>query len=219
MPSKKVPADPAAPDLPGELVARDMPEELIDLELEARLLGHLDLSSRDARGLRLTESRLVDVDLTASFLGRARIRDVVWLGGSMANLRAEAATFRRVRLERVRATGVNLTTCHLEDVTFIDCRMDLAMFRFAHLDRVRFERCRMSEADFYEATLTSVVFEDTELTSASLAGATFDRSEMRGCDLSGVADPQRLRGVRMPWLDVIRSARELAEAAGINIIE
>jgi hypothetical protein len=219
MPSTKLPAHPAAPDLPDELVAREMPQDLVDLELEGCLLEGLDLSSRDAKGLRLIESRLAEIDLTESLLARAQMHDLVWVDGSVANLRAEGAALHRVRFERVRATGMNLTTSRLEDVTFVDCRMDLATFRFARLDRVLFERCRMSEADFYDATLISVVFDGCDLTRASWAGATFERSEMRGCDLSGAGDPQQVRHVRMPWPDVIRSARELAAAAGIEIIE
>jgi uncharacterized protein YjbI with pentapeptide repeats len=219
MPSSKLPIEPADPAVLDDPVTRELPEDLVDHELEACLLEGVDLSSRDARGLRLIESQLVEVDLTGSVLVRARMRDVVWRDGSLANLRAEGADVRRVRFERVRATGADFTTCHLEDVTFIDSRMDLANFRFAQLDRVRFERCRMNEADFYEAKLISVVFDDCDLTRASWSAATFERSEMRGCDLAGASDPERLRGVRMPWPDVIRSAREIAGAAGIGIIE
>jgi hypothetical protein len=42
---------------------------------------------------------------------------------------------------------------------------------------------------------------------------------MRGCDLSGAANPSQLRGVRMPWPDVISAAGELAAAVGIEIID
>lgn len=219
MPPSKPPIEPADPDVFDDPVAGPLPADLVDLELEACLLEGVDLSSRDARGLRLIECRLVDVDLAESVLTGAAMRDVVWRDGSVANLRAERATVRRVRFEGVRATGANLTTCHLDDVIFIDCRMDLATFRFAHLARVRFERCRMHETDFYEAGLTSVAFEECDLTRANWSGATFERSEMRGCDLAGSGDPHRLRGVRMPWPDIIASARELAAAAGIEVIE
>jgi uncharacterized protein YjbI with pentapeptide repeats len=77
----------------------------------------------------------------------------------------------------------------------------------------------MEESDFYEAQLTSVTFVDTTLARASLSGATFAGSELRGCDLTGVKAAERLRGVRMPWVDVVGAAAVLAEAVGIDIVD
>ena len=77
----------------------------------------------------------------------------------------------------------------------------------------------MEEADFQAASLSSCVFSDCNLTRVSLAEATFTRSELRGCDLSGAGNPERLRGVRMPWADVVDAAAELAEATGLEIVD
>jgi uncharacterized protein YjbI with pentapeptide repeats len=104
-------------------------------------------------------------------------------------------------------------------VVFVDCRLDLALFRASSMDRVRFEGCRLNDADFFEASFSSVVFEDCDLRAANWAGASFSRSELRGCELTGGMSLERLRGVRMPWDDVIRSAGEIAIAAGIEIVE
>jgi uncharacterized protein YjbI with pentapeptide repeats len=119
----------------------------------------------------------------------------------------------------VRLTGAALGNGSLEDVVFADCRVDLASFRFAKLLRVRFESCRLEEADFYAASLTSVVFSNCDLTGVGLAGATFVESELRGCKLAEVGNPERLRGVRMPWSDVVLAADVLALAVGIEIVE
>jgi uncharacterized protein YjbI with pentapeptide repeats len=219
MTSSESPIEPVDPDISDDLANGDVPPDLVDHELESQLLQGHDLSARRAIGLRLTDCRLLDVDLTGSVLTRARMLDLILSGGSVANVRADDASVRRVRSERVRATGINLAASHLEDVTFIDCRIDLANFRFAQLERVRFEDCRLNEADFYEAKLSSTVFEDCDLSGVSWSGATFERSEMRGCDLAGSGGLERLRGVRMPWADVIRSANEIARAAGIEIID
>jgi hypothetical protein len=53
----------------------------------------------------------------------------------------------------------------------------------------------------------------------SLAGATFVRSELRGCRLESLGNPERLRGVRMPMADVVQAADVIAAAAGIEIVE
>ena len=119
----------------------------------------------------------------------------------------------------VRLTGAVLSGSRIGDARFVDCRPDLAALRFTELERVRFERCRMPDADLYGAKLWSVVLASCDLVGSSLAEASFDRCEMRGCDLDGVGDPQRLRGVGMPWPDVVRAAATLAAAAGIHVVE
>jgi uncharacterized protein YjbI with pentapeptide repeats len=217
--ASKPPIAPATPDLPEELDAAELPAVLARGELEARLLEGLDLAERDASRLSLVESRLVNVDFTGTVVRNGMLRDLMMEEGSWANVRGANVTLRRVRFERVRLTGADLGGASIEDATFVDCRIDLASFRAAKLARVRFERCRMEEADFQAATLSSCVFEDCTLARAILAEATFVRSELRGCDLAGVGNPERLRGVRMPWADVVNAAAELAEATGIEIVD
>ena len=85
--------------------------------------------------------------------------------------------------------------------------------------RVGFERCRLDEADLYETSVESATLAECSLANASLAGATFVDVELRGCDLAAVGNPERLRGVRMPWADVIESAGVLAEALGIQVVD
>ena len=104
-------------------------------------------------------------------------------------------------------------------MTFSNCRLDLSSFRFSQLEIVHFESCRMEEGDFYDAHLGSVTFEDCDLSSATLTGSTFANSDMRGCDLSAIQGAERLRGVRMPWTDVIRAAGELAAGIGIEVLD
>jgi uncharacterized protein YjbI with pentapeptide repeats len=63
---------------------------------------------------------------------------------------------------------------------------------------VRFDRCDLTEADF--------------------TGAQFTRCEMRGCTIDGAKGIEALRGVAMPYADVIAAAATLAAALGITVI-
>jgi hypothetical protein len=63
------------------------------------------------------------------------------------------------------------------------------------------------------------MFADCDLSEATFTSATFAGSEMRGCDLSAIRSPERLRGVRMPWVDVMRIAAELASGIGIEVLD
>lgn len=117
------------------------------------------------------------------------IRDTVIEGGDWANADASEAVVSRIEMRGVRLTGGVLAQTKIRDATFIECRVDLASFRFGELERVRFENCRMEEVDFYEATLSSVAFLSCDLTKANLAKATFVRCEMRDCELDGIVVP------------------------------
>jgi uncharacterized protein YjbI with pentapeptide repeats len=201
-----------------DLVAR-APAGLGALQaLEQRLVG-LDLSGRSGDGLRLFESRVEDVDLSGSTLRRASMRDVVVDGGTWANVDASNALLHRVEIRGVRLTGAGLVGVSLRDVSFVDCRMDLCSMRFGRLERVRFDQCRMEEIDLYEAKLSSVVFTGCDLANASLAKATFASSELHECNLDGIGNPEQLRGVGMPWPDVLRSAAVLAAAVGVHVVD
>lgn len=126
---------------------------------------------------------------------------------------------RRAELRTCRLTGAELAEAVLSDVTFDDCRLDLVNLRFAKLERVVFRDCRMSECDFEEASLKDVLFERCELRDATLSAAALQRVELRGCDLRGLRGVEVLRGVRMPWDDVLENAALFALAAGIEIVD
>ncbi len=217
--ASKAPIAPEPPDLPDELEAAEPPAKLLGQELELLLLERADLSDANASRIRLVESRLADVDLSGAKLEYATFRDVFVTEGSWANVRATGIVLRRVELERVRLTGAELFGSELDDVAFVDCRLDLASFRSAKLTSVRFQRCRMEEADFQGAAFSSCVFDECVLTRSSWSDVSFTRSEMRSVDLSGAGNPECLRGVRMPWADVVNAAAELADAVGIEIVD
>jgi len=188
------------------------------IALEGSLLERTDFSGQSASDVRLDQSRLAHVDLTTTALSRSVLEDVLIVGGSWANTRTAEMRLRRVAFEGVRMTGADLSSASLKDVAFSDCRIDLGSFRFAKLAQVSFERCQLDEIDFYGAELQSVMFVDCLMRRAVWADATLTRCEMRGTDISGAGNPERLRGVRMPLADVLASAVELAAAAGVEIV-
>lgn len=194
------PAAPDPPDLPDDAPDAELPDgRLHDLELREVRLAAADLSGRVASGLTL--------------------RDVEIREGDWSTLRADQALLTRVTASGLRGTGVELGESALRDVSLTECRLDLSSFRHATLERVVFRDCRLDEAEFYGATMTSVLFERTTLVGAGFEAATFDRCELRGCELEGLRGVERLWGVRMPWPDVVQIAGLLAAATGIEIVD
>jgi uncharacterized protein YjbI with pentapeptide repeats len=149
----------------------------------------------------------------------ADLQDMVVVGRDWANEGAPRLSALRVELRTCRLTGAELAEATLRDVTFHDCRLDLARFRHARLERVVFSECRMAECELQGAALTDVLFDRCELRDATLTNARLQRVEMRGCDLTGLSGGEALRGVRMPWGDVMASAHVLAAVVGVEIVD
>ena len=149
-----------------------------------------------------------------SLVSDARVK-----GADLANSDAPELSLRRVALKTVRLTGAQWTRGTIADAVFSDCRIDLASFAGTTFERTTFERCLLSQTDFREALLRSVRFDDCDLTEADLGGLRVDRCELRGCTLDGVSGIERLRGVAMPWADVVGNAAQLAAALGIRVLD
>ena len=206
------------PDVPERLDSAPVDGSLSGQQFEQIALQACDLSGRDARDLRLDNVRLHETDLSELEARGFTLRDGVVTNGTWSNIQAIEGAFVRVEAVGVRATGANFSEATLSDVLFSNCRLDLALFRFAKLDRVVFDGCRIEDADFYGATFTSVVFEHCFLTNADFDRATFRRCEVRGGDLSGLRGVESLRGVRMGSPEVMQIAPLLADAHGIAIL-
>jgi Pentapeptide repeats (9 copies) len=132
--------------------------------------------------------------------------------------RARGGSLWRARVDRARLTGLSWTEGLVRDAVFSDCRVDLSSFAATRLEQVVFERCLLMQTDFEEAQLRSVRFLDCDLSEADLSAARFDRCELRGCTIDGIRGAERLRGVAMPWEDILACAGTFAAAVGVTIL-
>jgi uncharacterized protein YjbI with pentapeptide repeats len=203
------------PDLPEDLEPVD---RLGELGLDCALLSGASLAGVRLVALSIDASRLERVDLTGAKLPNLGVRDAELIECDLANADLRGATMRRTVVRNGRLTGVNWSDGVGEDVVLDGCRADLAALGGSRLERVRFERCRLSQADLSGARLKTVVFEDCDLREADLSGARFDGVELRGCRLDGLRGADALRGVAMPWSDVLDAAGVFAAACGVKIL-
>ncbi len=144
----------------------------------------------------------------------AVVRDLDW-----ANRKAPRVVISRTELHTVRLTGADLAESTVRDVRFAGCRVDLAAARLSTFERVVFSDCRMEELDLYGSQLTDVLFERCVLREATISAVKTKRVELRGCDLTGLRGAEALRGVRMPWNDVLQNAPLFANVAGVDIVD
>ncbi|HET8980661.1 MAG TPA: pentapeptide repeat-containing protein [Solirubrobacteraceae bacterium] len=186
------------------------------MELSGVLLEQVTLRGRR---IRLRECELRGVTIDAAQAPGLTLVDVVLRDCELANIDAREATIRRVRAERCRLVGLRLTGGGTADLRVVDSTLQLASFAGAGLQRVVFERVNLAEASFQEARLQEVHFVDCRLTGADFRGASLRRCAIRGASLDGVLGVAALRGVRMPWEDIVASAGALAAALGVEVDE
>lgn len=171
---------------------------------------------------RAPRQPLTEIDL-ATFddaeLKAEGLRDAVLSHANLANRRGQHVLVERVRLSGCRMTGIQLAESRVRDLEVTDSRVDLAAFRMSRLERVVFRGCQMQELDLVEAQLSSVVFDRCDLSGADFSHARFGRCEMRDCTLTGAVGIEQLRGVAMPWADIVGLAGEMAAAIGIRMID
>ena len=110
-----------------------------------------------------------------------------------------------------------MTGGDVRDLRVVDSSLQLASFASATLRNVVFERVNLAEASFMHARLDSVAFVDCRLEGADFRHAQLTACAIRGASLDGVLGVESLRGLRMPWPDVLASAGALAAALGISI--
>ncbi|HEX6461426.1 MAG TPA: pentapeptide repeat-containing protein [Thermoleophilaceae bacterium] len=67
--------------------------------------------------------------------------------------------------------------------------------------------------------ISTVAFEDCDLRGADLTGAHFETVELRGCELDGLRGANSLRGIRMPWSDIVENAGLFAGACGVDVLD
>ena len=82
-----------------------------------------------------------------------------------------------------------------------------------------FEDCNLRDADLRSTRMEAVRFERCDLTGADLRGARFEGCEMLGCTLDGLRAVDRLRGVAMPWNDIVAAAGLFAGELGVRVLE
>jgi uncharacterized protein YjbI with pentapeptide repeats len=213
-----------SPDLPG-LTAVEVGGDSSELDLSGALVAH-DRSAADGhpaagpvsvRRVRVRESELRGLVLEPGTAAGLTLVDVVLDGCGLSNVDGREGLMTRVELRRSQLVGFGFTRGEARDLRVVDSSLQLAAFTSATLHNVVFERVNLGEASFMDARLDAVAFLDCRLEGVDFRDARLSACAIRGASLDGVLGVESLRGVRMPWSDVLSSAGALAAALGITI--
>jgi uncharacterized protein YjbI with pentapeptide repeats len=177
------------------------------------------LAGVDARALGFVEARLEAVDLSGARLANLFLSDCELKRCDLSNAVVRNGSMRRVACDGGRLTGFSFTAGGIRDASFLDCRADMSSFEGSKLERVSFSGCDLREADFRQARFSSVAFSGCDLTGADISGARFEECSMAGCTLDGLRGVGRLRGVAMPWGDILAAAGIFAGELGVRLLD
>lgn len=190
-----------------------------DTAVTGRAYDGVDLQGADLELLELGEATVRSCRWAGSRWARALVGDCLIEHSDLGNVTMTESALQRVRVERSRLTGVDLSGCILRNTAFADCTVDLSNWRFAKLRRVVFEGCRMAGADLAAAELSEVCFVGCDLSGADFREATVDRARFERCTLDGIGGLADLRGAEIDPLDPITLGYQLAAALGITIVD
>ena len=212
---------PEAPRLPQELEPATMDPAAVDSGDEWRRvwLTDVDAPELSVPSLRFEEARLERVDLAGGRLAHLSLSDAELESCNLANADVRGGSAWRTRIARSRLTGVAWHEGLIRDTVLCDCRVDLSSFGATRLDQVVFERCLLMQVDFQETSLRRVRFVDCDLTEADVGDARFEACELRGCTIDGMRGAERLRGIAMPWEDIVASVGTFAAAVGVTVLD
>lgn len=196
-----------------------LPEHDLEDEATYRQLGfaEIDLSGQEADSVEFEQCRFTRTTLAGVVLDQATFTDCLVENSDWANLKAAKSGMTRVKLTMARLTGVHWIDGVLRDVTFGECRMDLATLRFTSLKDVEFIDCNMTRADFTNADLRGAHFVGCDLSGAQFAQADCVGTRFTRCELAGIGSVTSLRGATVSATDLAALSYALASALDINI--
>jgi uncharacterized protein YjbI with pentapeptide repeats len=207
-----------APTLP-ELDPLELPDggELQELELVEVIVERNGRDPLTALRVRVQESELRGLTLGEGVVTELVLRDARLKGCDLSNLRVRSADIRRAEIAESRLVGFSVDGARIEDLRVLGGTLMLASLAHSTLRRVVFENVNLREASFLGTRLTSVCFEDCDLSGADFRGARLADCMIRGSSLDALIGVDSLRGLTMPWPDLVGSVEALAAALGIAV--
>ncbi len=170
-----------------------------------------------SRRVRITGTELRSVPFDAKEIFGLQLTDVILRDCDLSNVAAREGLLRRVEIHDSRLLGFSLTEGSAHDLRISNSSLALSSFAFAELRNVVFERVSLAEASFMQALLEDVEFDDCKLAGTDFRGVKLKGCAIRDSTLDGVLGVESLRGVAMPWSDVLASAGAIAAALGITV--
>ncbi|MFZ7088951.1 pentapeptide repeat-containing protein [Curtobacterium sp. RRHDQ10] len=185
--------------------------------LERRDVGDLDVGGRVLTELDIEECAIGVLRADAADLRGLRIRDATIGVLDTPVLRAPGSIWRGVRVAAGRVGSVELHDAVLDDVRIVGAKLGFVDLRTSTIRDVTFEDCVIDELDLGSAQLERIAFPGCRIRELTASGARLRDVDLRGADISVIADAAQLRGAVLDREQVLAMAAALARAVGIVV--
>ena len=183
----------------GELTELDPADALDEDDWAGVWITGGEWSGESLDGFRMTNTRLVDCNLSGATLVGASL----W----------------RVAFERCRLSGAVLDGTTFKDVAFVGCKIDTASLRGTKGEQVRFEDCVLREADLASVSWAQAQLFDCDLTAASVTDARLVGARFHGSSLEHAIGVETLRGYVLDPQQGIAVGLRALELLGVSYDE
>lgn len=188
-----------------------------DAKLSGILAHKQTLSGVVAKSLTIKDTRFEQIAMTGCELRDCWLDDVVIYNCDISANKLPKLSVDRAVFKSTRLSGIQLHESVLKDVSFVDCKLDLANFRFAKLKNVIFDSCVLTEADFAGATFNNVSFDNCELDKADFSNTKCTKLDLRGSSIVDVIGISSLKGAIVSPEQLISLAPQLAAEIGLVV--
>ena len=195
------------------------PVHLAECDLDEAELGSLDLAGWFFERCTLRRTDLTKARLERTSWQSCRAPFACFFSADLTDATFRSCDFnnanlRHARMTSARFTGCKLTGADLTDVRMIDTTFEETLLAGAKLAALSFRRQHVQRVDFAQADLRKA--EGCSLRDAMLAGARFDKADLRGADLGGLrlVDAALFRGAMISHAQAGQMLAELGLRLG-----
>lgn len=207
------------PQLAKKLYALENLRKLMESDgtLSAAILRNQDVSNLRIKSFNANELRLEKIDASEAKLEKTGFSDVELLNCTFIATSMPESSWRRVLAKDSRCSGFQLQTSTLRDVTFNNCKLNMANFRFSKLKNVRFKDCALDEADFYAAELENVDFDNCSLDKTEFSSSKLKNVDLRASEVADISGISSLAGATIDSIQLVLLAPLLAHELKIIV--
>jgi uncharacterized protein YjbI with pentapeptide repeats len=147
---------------------------------------------------------------------KPRFVDCRFESSDLSGIDWEKARFRRVEFLGCRIIGAQLIESEWEDISFLECNLERAVFVSAAFRAARFIHCALRETSLEHADFSKVTMDDCDLTRADLRASNLSGTDLRGSKIDGAqVGIQEFKGAIVDSLQAI----QIAKLSGVIIKE
>lgn len=176
--------------------------EILDAHIPSAEIDSCLLRNADFTGAHLEKVSVNNTVYEKSVFDACDFTDSGWLQTSIVD---------------TRCYGVQFQLSTLKHVTFRNCQLSLANFRYAKLTNVQLEDCVIVDADFHGAQLVNVSFVNCSLDNCTFSDTTLRRVDFTESRIGTIHGISRMKGIIINSSQLVSLAPFMAHELGITV--